>query len=47
MNAPVRWAVVVVDVLLIVALIIWARGDAHHHGDDVGSIGQTSGDTHV
>ena len=37
MNAPVRWAVVVFDILLILALIIWARGDSHHHGDEVGS----------
>ena len=40
MNAPVRWAVVVVDILLIVALVIWARGDTHHRGDDVGSVAQ-------
>ena len=40
MNAPVRWAVVVVDILLIVALVIWARGDTHHRGDDVGSVVQ-------
>jgi hypothetical protein len=46
-NAPVRWAVVVVDLLLILALVIWARGDAHHRGDDVGSRAQTSGASHV
>lgn len=40
MNAPVRWAVVVFDVLLIVGLILWARGDAHHRGDEIGSISQ-------
>ena len=37
MTAPVRWAVVAVACLLVVALIIWARGDTHHHGDDIGS----------
>jgi hypothetical protein len=36
-SAPVRWGVVVFDVLLIVGLILWARGDEHHRGDDVGS----------
>jgi len=46
-NAPVRWAVVVVDVLLILGLILWARGDSHHRGDDVGSSAQTSGVSHV
>jgi len=38
----VRWAVVLVNVLLIVALIVWARGDEHHRGDDVGSVAQVS-----
>jgi len=37
-NPSVRWAVIVFDVLLVVALIVWARGDSHHRGDDVGSI---------
>jgi len=32
-----RWVVVGVCVLLILGLIVWARGDTHHHGDDVGS----------
>lgn len=37
MNTRVRGMVVVVSVLLVVALIVWARGDEHHRGDDVGS----------
>ena len=37
MSTPVRWAVAGVTVLLVVALIVWARGDEHHHGDDVGA----------
>jgi len=36
-TAPVRWTVVVVSVLLVAALLVWARGDEHHRGDDVGS----------
>jgi hypothetical protein len=36
-TAPVRWTVIVASVLLVVALIVWARGDEHHRGDDVGS----------
>ena len=37
MSTPARWAVVAVGVVLIVALIVWARGDSHHRGDDVGA----------
>ena len=37
MTAPVRWTVIVASVLLVVALLVWARGDEHHRGDDVGS----------
>jgi hypothetical protein len=41
-SMRVRWAVVLVNVLLIVALVVWARGDEHHRGDDVGSVAQVS-----
>jgi hypothetical protein len=29
--------IVAVAALLVVGLLIWARGYAHHHGDDVGA----------
>jgi hypothetical protein len=35
---PVRWVVAAVAVLLVLGLLGWARGDEHHHGDDVGSV---------
>ena len=38
MSIPVRWLVVTIAVLLLVGLVGWARGDEHHHGDDVGSV---------
>ena len=31
-----RWVVAVVAVVLVVGLLVWARGAEHHHGDDVG-----------
>jgi hypothetical protein len=33
-----RWVVAVVAALLVVSLLVWARGSEHHHGDDVGSV---------
>jgi hypothetical protein len=41
-TTGVRWGVVAVAALLIVALVVWARGDEHHRGDDVGSVAQVS-----
>lgn len=39
MTAPaVRWAAALLAVLLLVGLLVWARGDDHHRGDDIGSI---------
>ena len=38
MSRTVRWAFIVAAALLVVGLVIWARGNAHHHGDDVGSL---------
>jgi hypothetical protein len=32
-----RWVVAIVVMCVIVALIAFARGREHHHGDDVGS----------
>ena len=36
MNDTVRWAIVVVTAVLIIGLIGYARGPAHHRGIDVG-----------
>lgn len=41
---PVReklptWVRVVVAVLLVVGLLAFVRGRDHHHGDDVGALG--------
>jgi len=32
-----RWLLVVVLVLCLLGLLLFARGPAHHHGDDVGA----------
>jgi hypothetical protein len=37
-----RWVVAAVIVLLVVGLLVWARGDEHHHGDEVGAVGVVS-----
>jgi len=34
-----RWIVAVVAAVLVVCLVIWARGSEHHHGIQVGSVG--------
>jgi hypothetical protein len=39
MSTLVRWAVVALAALLVVGMLVWARGDDHHRGDDVGSLG--------
>ena len=39
MSSTVRWVVAAVAVVLVVCLLGWARGTAHHRGDDVGSLG--------
>jgi hypothetical protein len=41
-SSTVRWAVAAVAVLLVVGLLIWARGDEHHRGNEVGSVAQVS-----
>ena len=38
-SAAVRWVIVVAAVILLVGLLGWARGEEHHRGDDVGSLG--------
>jgi len=37
-STSARWAVAAVAVLLVVALVVWARGDEHHRGDDIGAV---------
>jgi hypothetical protein len=37
-STSVRWALALLAVLLLVGLAIWARGDEHHRGDEVGSV---------
>jgi len=42
MSTPVRWIVAALAVVLVLCLLGWARGHAHHRGDDVGSLGTTA-----
>ena len=42
MSEVVRWFLAGVAIMLVVFLILVARGDAHHHGDDIGSLGVTA-----
>jgi hypothetical protein len=42
-----RWVIAGVAAVLVVCLIIWARGYAHHHGDEVGSLGIAASTTSV
>ena len=42
MSTAVRWVVAAVAALLLVGMLVWARGDEHHHGDDVGSVATVS-----
>jgi hypothetical protein len=39
MTEVPRWIVSAVAVVLIMCLLVWARGDPHHRGDEVGSLG--------
>ncbi len=41
MNDATRWILAAVAIVLVVGLLVWARGDDHHRGDDVGSLGIT------
>ena len=38
----IRWLVALAAVALVVGMIAYARGTAHHHGDDVGSHGASA-----
>jgi hypothetical protein len=39
MTTPLRWAVAVLAALLVLGLLVWARGEEHRRGDDVGALG--------
>lgn len=39
---PLRWILVVASLLLVIGLIVWARGDEHHRGDEVGALARTT-----
>lgn len=41
MSTAMRWVVAAVAAVLVACLIGWARGDEHHRGDEVGSLGTT------
>jgi len=42
-SESTRWIVGIAAAVLVVCLVIWARGEEHHHGIQVGSLGaQTS-----
>ena len=38
MSTAVRRVIAPIAVLLVVGLIVWARGDEHHRSDDVGAV---------
>jgi hypothetical protein len=37
-NDLPRWFMVGVLILAVLGLLLWARGDDHHRGDDVGAL---------
>lgn len=39
MSTTARWVVAAVAAVLVVCLLVWGRGDEHHRGDEVGSVG--------
>ena len=43
MSETSRWIVAVVAAVLVVCLVIWARGSEHHHGIQVGTLGAPFG----
>jgi hypothetical protein len=42
MNKTARWVVAVVAALVIVLLVAYARGQEHHHGDEIGALTATA-----
>ena len=39
MKEALRWLLLLAAVAVVIGLIAYARGEQHHHGDDVGSHG--------
>ena len=39
MSSAMRWTLCALAVVLVVGMLICARGEKHHRGDDVGSLG--------
>jgi hypothetical protein len=39
MRSLIKWLIILAGVALLVGLMAYARGDKHHHGDDVGTHG--------
>ncbi len=39
MSDAVRWPIVIVCALVVIGLMVYARGPNHHHGNDIGSHG--------
>ena len=37
-GGAVRWILVLALALVLIALVAYARGPEHHHGDDVGAL---------
>ncbi len=35
-----RWLVILAAAALVLSLLVWARGDEHHRGDEVGAAAQ-------
>ena len=43
MSTTLRWAIAILVIVLVLCLLVWARGIEHRRGDDVGALrsGQT------
>jgi hypothetical protein len=39
MSPTARWIVAVLAAALVICMLVWARGEEHHHGIQVGSLG--------
>ena len=42
MSANARWFVAIVAAVLVICLLVWARGDEHRHGIQIGALGAAS-----
>lgn len=38
MRGPVRWLLALLLAVAVIGLIAYARGEEHHHGDDIGAL---------